>query len=463
MYSVILCGGAGTRLWPLSRKNFAKHFLALYSDKSLLQETYLRMRGIMPKEKIFFSTGKDDLFNVFNQIKEVEKNYDKEQIIMEPVARNTAPAIALSVKFLTEKVGIDPKEPILFLPADHYIKDVEKFQKIIKNALQNVGDHIGTIGITPTKPVTGYGYIQKGKRIGSYFEVVSYKEKPDEETAKKYLNEGAYVWNSGLYLFSPETFNKELREHAPDIYAYFSKPYEEFFKDFEKVPSIAIDYALSEKSKNVVVFEGDFGWNDIGSFDSLAEIDSVKINGKHLSIDSKNIFVHTENSRLIATLGVEDLNIIETTDSILIHKRGRAEEVKRIVESLKKNNAPELEHNLVVHRPWGKYEILIGGPSHQVKRLTVYPGAKLSLQSHNHRAEHWVVVKGTAKVVNGENFLTLHENESTYISAKSKHQLSNPGKENLEIIEVQTGDYLKEDDIVRYKDEYGRLSGVAAA
>lgn len=458
MYSVILCGGSGTRLWPLSRKNYAKQFLSLYSDKSLLQETYLRMQALMPKENIFFVTNYQGVFNVFNQIKELDADYPKGNILMEPASMNTAPAIAYAVKHLTEVTKADPAEPIIFLPSDHYIGDAAAYTKLLQQATAEVGGHIGTIGVTPTKPETGYGYIKKGEKIKDFFKVLAFKEKPDRIKAEKYLASGEYVWNSGMYIFNARTFLEELEKYAVEIFALTQKPLAEFLEKFSTLPSISIDYAISEKSDNVIVFEGDFGWNDIGSFDSLAEIKLKDSNPRHLNFNSKNIYVHTDSNRLVATLGVEDLNIIETADSILVQKQGHAEDVKKIVAYLKENNLPELEHNLISYRPWGTFEILIDGKNHQVKRLTVYPGAKLSLQSHVHRAEHWVVVNGTAQVVNGDKEIILKENESTYIPAGAKHRLSNPGTVNLAIIEVQTGDYLGEDDIVRYEDVYDRAS-----
>jgi mannose-1-phosphate guanylyltransferase/mannose-6-phosphate isomerase len=456
MYSVILCGGSGTRLWPLSRKNYAKQFLSLYSDKSLLQETYLRMRALMPKENILFVTNYQGVFNVWNQIKELDADYPKNNILVEPASINTTPAIAYAVKHLTEVIKADPADPIIFLPADHYIGDVEGYLEIMRQATGEVNGHIGTIGITPTKPETGYGYIKKGEKVDGFFKVLEFKEKPDRKTAEEYLSSGEYVWNSGIYLFTPRIFNEELEKYAPEIYALTQKPLAEFLEKYPDLPKISIDYAISEKSDNVIVFEGEFGWNDIGSFDSLAEIKSGTPNPRHLNFNSKNVFVHSDSNRLVATLGVDDLNIIETVDSILVQKRGQAEDVKKIVEYLKENKLPELEHNLISYRPWGTFEILVNGQNHQVKRLTVYPGAKLSLQSHVHRAEHWVVVNGAASVVNGDKEIILNENESTYIPAGAKHRLGNAGTGNLAIIEVQTGDYLGEDDIVRYDDIYNR-------
>lgn len=456
MYSVILCGGSGTRLWPLSRKNFPKQFLKLYSDRSLLQETYERMKEIMPKEHIFFITNKENFFNVYNQVKEIDPDYDKEQIIVEPKGMNTAPAIALSVKYLVEKFKADSKAPIIFLPSDHYIKDKERYLKLVKMAMLEVGTYIGTIGITPTSPHTGFGYMKKGKKKGNYFKVEEFKEKPSRETAEKYVKSGQYVWNGGMYIFSANTFMKELSQHSPEIHKLAKEKLDKFLADFEKLPSISIDYAISEKSDNVITFEDEFGWSDIGSFECLADITNGE-NCKHVGIDSKNVYVHSESGRLVATVGVEDLIVVETRDSILIHKKGRGEDVKQVVDLLKENGLQEVEHNLLVHRPWGKFEVLIDNATYKVKKITVYSGEKLSLQAHYHRAEHWIVVKGTAKIVNGDKEIFLRENESTYIPALNTHRLENPGKTELELIEVQTGNYLEEDDIIRFEDVYNRI------
>lgn len=458
MHSIILCGGSGTRLWPLSRKNFPKQFLKLYSDHSLLQETFLRMQKVMSAQNIFLVTNSENYFNVYNQIRDIYPQVIKEQIITEPSSLNTAPAIALGMKYLTEKIKIKKDEPVIVLPADHYIAKPKVFVKIVKAAMEKVGNFIGTIGITPLAPETGFGYIKKGKKESGYFSVEAFKEKPDKETAAQYLASGQYVWNSGMYIFCAKTFANELKKHSPKLFAAFEKKYEDFVGGFGKLEAEAIDTAISEKSNKVIVFEGDFGWSDIGSFDALADVlrEKNSLQDRHILLDSKNVFVHSSTNRLVTTIGVEDLVVVENNDCILIHKRGRSEDVKKVVSYLKENKYKEIEHNIEVQRPWGKYEVLIDEKNHKVKKITVYPGATLSLQSHRRRAEHWVVVKGTAEVVNGENLLVLHENESTYIAATSKHRLSNLGKTNLEIIEVQTGDYLEEDDIIRYDDVYGR-------
>ncbi len=458
MYSVILCGGSGTRLWPLSRKSFPKQFLKLYSDKSLLQETFLRMQKVMPAENIYFITNNDNFFNVFDQIKEVYPEFKKEQIIVEPMSLNTAPAIALALKYLTEKIGAKSDEPVIILPSDHYIGKVDTFVELVKMAMKEVADNIGTIGITPTGPETGFGYIRKGEKTGSYLKALQFKEKPDRETAEKYIATGEYVWNGGIYIFNEKAFSEELQKYAPEIYAPYALGFDVLKEKFETLPSISIDFAISEKSEKVIIFEGEFGWSDIGSFDVLCEImQQENMDQKnHVRLDSKNVFIHSTTDRLIAASGVEDLIIVENDDCILVQKKGKSEDVKKVVEYLKENNCKEVDHNIMGYRPWGKYRVLVDDENHKVKKITVYPGASLSLQSHEHRAEHWVVVSGKAQVVNGENLLVLNENESTYIAAGKKHRLSNPGDKNLEIIEVQTGEYLGEDDIVRYDDVYGR-------
>jgi len=459
MHSVILCGGSGTRLWPLSRKNYPKQFLNLYSDKSLLQETFLRMRRIMPVENIHFITGKDHFFNVLNQIKEVYPKIQEKNIIIEPESKNTLPAVAYAVRYLLDNIYVEPKDPILFAPSDHYISKNDAFKKLVKKMVLATGNSIGTIGITPDKPETGYGYIKKGKQQGAFFEVSAFKEKPDRYTAVQYLSSGDFVWNSGMYLFSAETFVRELKEHEPNTYKIFEKGLDVLTKNFSKLFAIAFDRGISEKSKRIIVFEGNFGWSDVGSFDSMAEVarENNLINERHVHIDSSNVFVHSTGNRLVATIGVEDLNIIENHDSILVYKKGLGEGVKKVLQHLEENNYPEAEHNIIVHRPWGRYEVLIDSPDYKVKKLVVYPGAKLSTQSHEHRSEHWTVVSGTAKARRGEEYLMLKKDEGTFIPARTIHSIENPGKMNLEIVEVQTGDYFGEDDIVRYDDIYRRV------
>lgn len=458
MYSIILCGGSGTRLWPLSRKSLPKQFLKLYSDKSLLQETFLRMQKIMPAEKIYFITNSANHYKVLDQIREIYPNLPKGRVIIEPASLNTAPAIALAFKHLSEKENLLADEPVIFLPADHSIKKTGVFVRLIKMALQKTQDHIGTIGITPTTPETGYGYIKKGARTDSYHKVAQFKEKPDRKTAEKYIATGKYVWNSGMYVFNEKTFSQELQKYAPKIFTAYSKNLAAFEQQFKKLPSISIDFAVSEKSQKVIVFEGDFGWSDIGSFDAMSDIVSAKNipQKNHLLLNSKNVFIHSASNHLVVANDVDDLIVIENDDCILIQKKGSSDNVKKVVDYLKKHKRKEIDHHIMGYRPWGKYKVLVDTENHKVKKLIVSPGASLSLQSHIHRAEHWIVVRGEALVVNGKQKIRLQENESTYIPAKCKHQLSNPGKTELEVIEVQTGDYFGEDDIIRF-GEYSHI------
>ncbi|MBL7058273.1 mannose-1-phosphate guanylyltransferase/mannose-6-phosphate isomerase [Patescibacteria group bacterium] len=454
MHSIILCGGSGTRLWPLSRKNYPKQFLKLYSDKSLLQETFIRINSLIHANNIYFVTNKENYFNVFNQIRDIYYNFPKDNILVEPISLNTAPAISLAIKFLTEIKHIPPHEPIIALPSDHCIRNNNKYIDLLQIAISELSDKIGTIGITPTKPETEYGYIKKGQKNKNHFIVEAFKEKPDKLKAEEYMLSGDYVWNAGMYIFNAKSYIQEINKHCPEIFNLLKTTYSNFKENFGSLTNISIDYAITEKSERAIVFEGDFGWTDIGSFDALADI--TKNNEKLITHNSKNIFAHSENNRLIAAVGVEDLIIIETNDSILIQKKGESSQVKEVVNKLKEKNIKELEHNLIVHRPWGKFEILMNGEKHKAKKITVYPNEKLSLQAHYHRAEHWIVVSGVAKIINGEKEETLKENESTFIPAYTRHRLENPGKINLEIIEVQTGDYLEEDDIIRYDDIYDR-------
>jgi mannose-1-phosphate guanylyltransferase/mannose-6-phosphate isomerase len=410
------------------------------------------MRDTTDVSKIFLVTNEDNFFNVYNQIREMDNEFSKEQILIEPVSLNTAPAITYAVKYLVEDAGIDPEEPILMLPSDHYIGDKEKFSQVVKNASSEVGSSIGTIGITPTRPDTGFGYIKKGKRSNGFYQVEDFKEKPDAETADKYFRSGEYVWNSGIYIFNVKSFARELRKNAPDIFALLKQDFTTFVNNFHSLPEISIDRAISERSDRIVVFEGDFKWNDIGSFDRLAEIPGNRHNrSKHIGHNSKNVFTFSMNDRLITTSGVEDLIVVDNLDSILIQKKGKSEDVKNVVEHLKNCKQKELYHSLVVHESWGRYEVLIDSSELKVRRVVVYPGSGIGVHFHYHRAEHWIITRGTASIVKNGERVVLNENESTFIPALAEHSLENIGKTELEIIEVMTGRYLKEDDVLDHK------------
>lgn len=440
MYSVILCGGLGKRLWPLSRDNFPKQFLKLYSKYSLLQETFLRMRKITEIDKIFFVTNQENYFNVLQHIKELEPDFNENQVLVEPRSLNTAPAIALAIKYLVEKFKVNLDTPIFFLPSDHHIKNEKVFLNLVKKAAQELGDHIGTIGITPTKAETGFGYIKKGQALKSHFKALEFKEKPNKALAKKYLKSGKYVWNAGIYFFNARTFFEEISKYAPQISKILEQNLKNFIKIFPTLPKISIDFALSEKSKKVIVFEGDFGWSDIGSFDGFFDLAKAKKknNKKHININSKNISIHSESDNVIATIGVDDLIIIENKDSILIKRKDQSAEVKKIVEYLKEKKIKELNHDLPKTNSWGSFEVLKKEDNYSLKKIIVYPGEKIKFKINNKSAKNWTVVCGTARVLNHEKEILLCENESFYIPLRAKHSLENPGEINLEIIEIQT-------------------------
>lgn len=343
MYAIILCGGSGTRLWPLSRRNYPKQFLRLYSDYSLLQETYLRMRKIVAKENILLVTNEPGYPNVLLQIQAIEPGFEPAQILIEPKSLNTAPALAAAVKYLLDCRGAKQEEKIVFVPADHFIRDTEEYVALLETAFREIGDRLGTIGIEPTKPETGYGYIRKGEPAANHFTVAEFCEKPPLDQAKAYLASGDYLWNSGMYLFTAGTFLEEIEKYAPEIFALLDKDWESFLDGFQALPAISIDNAVSEKSDRVIVFPGNFGWSDIGSFDSLAELGTSGFMTRHIGIDCKDVYVHSENDRLIATIGLEDIVVVEAGDSILVYKRGRAEAVKQIVEKLKEGEAKEID------------------------------------------------------------------------------------------------------------------------
>jgi len=468
MKFVILAGGSGTRLWPLSRKSFPKQFLKLNENKSLLQKTVERFLKVVSSEDIIIMTNKDYKFLVFAELKNSSFNIPEKNIILEPDIKNTAPAIALAMKFALEKLKVSQEDVLFVSPSDHIIKPEDEFLKYLKKAeiLAKKG-YIVTFGIKPDKPETGYGYI-KAKNdkqndelldLGAFL-VEKFTEKPDLKIAKKYLSEGNYFWNSGMFCFSIKTMKEEFAKFEPEIAKIFDLNFEETVKNFSKLPEISIDYAVMEKTNKAVVLPLDIYWNDIGSWNAVYEAldkdeaQNVKI-GEIISIDTKNSLI-LSNKRLVVACGVEDLAIIDTDDAILIIKKDMSQKVRDIVNLLKKNKHPSVLEHKTVFRPWGSYTVLEEGPRYKIKKVVVNPGAKLSLQMHYHRSEHWIVVKGTAKVTIGNKESFLHENESVFVPPTTLHRLENPEKIPLEIIEVQSGEYLEEDDIVRFDDIYGR-------
>ncbi len=466
MIPIILSGGSGTRLWPLSRPLYPKQFLSLHSEKTLFQETVTRLKQLELSDPIVVCN-EEHRFIVAENMQSI--GYKAQDIILEPVGRNTAPAIAAAALVALQ----NNKDPILMvLPADHIIKDIEALAAAtnIAKSLAEKG-HMVTFGITPTEPHTGYGYIKLGKNLkAGANEISAFTEKPDLKTAQDFIESKDYLWNSGMFCFKASRYLAELEKHQPELLKHVKNAIKNTKKDldfnrlpqedFEKCPSISIDYAVMEHTKKGSVVALDAQWSDIGSWDSVWKVsekddkDNV-CKGDVLVEDSHKNFIYAQD-KLISVLGVEDLIIIDTQDALLVANKNKVQDIKKIVDRLQASNRSEAKHHRTVYRPWGHYDSICHGERDQVKRISVKPGAKLSLQKHHHRSEHWVVVKGTAKVTKGEETLLLTENESVYLPLGVVHALENPGKIPLEIIEVQTGAYLGEDDIVRLEDRYGR-------
>jgi len=464
---VILSGGAGTRLWPLSRELYPKQLLALTGQRTMIQDTALRLKGLEAAAPIIVCNDAHR-FLVAEQMRQISQ--EPRAIVLEPCGRNTAPAIALAA--LAALKGSDNADPVLLvLPADHVIRDVPAFQQaaLAAQAAAEEG-RLVTFGVVPHAPETGYGYIKRGAPLGSVYRIEQFVEKPDAERAGQFLASGAYYWNSGMFVFRARRYLEELERFAPAIASAARKAYEGARADldftrldakaFEACPSDSIDYAVMEKTADAVVVPLDAGWSDVGSWASLHAASACDSNGNVaigdvLVEDSTNCYLYSE-SRLVAAVGLEDHVVVETKDAVLVAPKNRVQDVKSLVGKLKELGRYEHSLHREVFRPWGSYDSLENGHRFQVKRLTVKPGAQLSLQMHHHRAEHWVVVSGTARITRGDETFILEENQSTYIPIGVKHRIENPGRIPLHIIEVQSGSYLGEDDIVRFEDQYGR-------
>jgi len=463
MKAVILAGGSGTRLWPVSRYGLPKQFIKLNGGKSLLCQTVERLAAVVPLHDIFVITNEDYRFHVQADLRSVSPAIEN-NVILEPVGRNTAPAIALVMRYFLEKLKCSRDEVIFICPSDHIIEPVEKFARYAKQAETAAkAGAIVTFGIKPSRPETGYGYIKKGGKAagnGGVYKVEKFAEKPDLKTAGKYLADGNYYWNSGMFSFTIATMLAEFKAYAPEISRRMPATLAKMTADFKNMPSISIDYAVMEKSKRAAVLPIDILWSDVGSWDSLPEVippdsdGNVKV-GDVLTLDTKKTIVMGEK-RLISTIGLKDLIIIDTSDALLIVKRGQAQRVKEVVDMLKERKRKEVVEHLTTYRPWGSYTVLEEGSRYKIKRIMVKPSQKLSHQLHYHRSEHWIIVKGTARVTIGKTTSLVHENESTYVPKSTTHRLENPGKVPLEMIEVQNGEYVGEDDIVRFNDIYGR-------
>lgn len=464
MIPVILSGGSGTRLWPLSRSQYPKQFLPLVSDKTMIQETYCRLQGLGGLQAPIAVCNEDHRFMVAEQLREV--NAAPQAIILEPFGRNTAPAVALAALAAADDAVL------LVLPSDHVILDVAVFQQAALQAcaLAQQGNLV-TFGIVPTHAETGYGYIKRSANLenGAY-QVAAFVEKPDLATAQAYVSDGSYLWNSGMFAFKASVFLQELGKFNPEMLAVCQEAYASAQIDvdfvrlkqeiFRACPSDSIDYAVMEKTEKAMVIPLDAGWNDVGSWSALWDVtekDSCgnAIRGDVLTVDTHNSFIHAEN-KLVAAIGVDNFVIVETDDAVMIAPKDRVQDVKLLVDELKRAQRPEAEMHRKVYRPWGHYDSVDNGERHKTKRIVVKPGAKLSVQMHHHRAEHWVVVKGTALVSKGDETMLLTENQSTFIPLGIVHRLENPGVIPLEMVEVQSGSYLGEDDIVRFSDHYGR-------
>jgi mannose-1-phosphate guanylyltransferase/mannose-6-phosphate isomerase len=462
---VLLSGGSGTRLWPLSREAHPKQFLPLLGEHSLLQATWLRVRDLPGVGAPLVVANEEHRFMVAEQLHSLGAR--PEALILEPVGRNTAPAIAAAA-LRAMQGGTDPI--LLVLPSDHVIRDEAGFRAAVLRALPAAeGGSLVTFGIVPSAPETGYGYIQAASGQGVRA-VERFVEKPDLATATEYLASGDYFWNSGMFLFRASRYLDELELFAPGMLAHCrtalagAKSDNDFLRldraAFEACPSDSIDYAVMEKTAHAVVLPIDVGWNDVGSWSALKEIseqdgDGNAQRGDVLAIDTRNTLAWSER-RLVALIGLDDMIVVDTDDALLVAHRDRVQDVKQVVARLKGDRRPHARLHRKVYRPWGSYDGIESGPGFQVKRITVKPGASLSLQMHHHRAEHWIIVSGNARVTCDERVFDLHANQSTFIPLGSKHRLENMGTDPLELIEVQSGDYLGEDDIVRFEDIYGR-------
>ena len=466
---VILSGGAGTRLWPLSRELHPKQLLALTSERTMLQETVARLVGLADLSAPVVVCNEAHRFLVAEQLRQLDVT--SAAIVLEPTGRNTAPAIALAAHVAIAAAGEDVM--LLVLPADHVITHIAAFHAAVAVAIRAAAaGKLVTFGIVPDKPETGYGYIRRGSGSDGVFSIDQFVEKPDLARAQQFLADGGYLWNSGMFLFRARSYLGELERFAADIAAVCAKASAKATRDldftridaaiFGSCRSDSVDFAVMEKTAHAVVVPLDAGWNDVGSWAALQDAltpdaQGNVVKGDVLTEDTIGCFLHSE-SRLVAAVGLRDHVVVETKDAVLVTPKHRVQDVKKLVEMLKAQGRYEHSLHREVSRPWGSYDSIENGERFQVKRLQVKPGASLSLQLHHHRAEHWIVVSGTARVTRNEEVFLLEENQSTYIPVGARHRIENPGKIPLQIIEVQSGSYLGEDDIVRFEDHYGRDS-----
>lgn len=453
MKIIILAGGGGTRLFPLSRDCYPKQFLHVIGNKSLLAQTIERFLGLVEAKDIIVVTNEKYVFHVQAELKMI--NAEEAHIITEPIGKNTAPAIALAQSYCQDILKCDEDEILFVSPSDHLIKPIKNFQTLIKNAQDTVSrGKVITLGIKPNKAETGYGYIEVEESNTNIKKVISFKEKPDLITAQKYIASGNYYWNGGMFMFSITTIQEEFAKYMPEIASIVQKGYQYTVNNFSQMPDISIDYAVAEKSQKMMMIPLDgIYWNDIGSFDAIAEVMADKDNnvfkGDILTENCTDTMIIGDN-RLITGIDLENLMIIDTPDALLVAKKGESQKVKNIVAKLKYNKRKEAKENVTMYRSWGKYTLLTENEGYRVRKIEMNPGAELTMQMHYHRSEHWTVISGTGKTIIDGVERIFTENQSTYIPMGVKHKLSNPGKIPLIIIEVQSGKYINEDDIVVY-------------
>ena len=461
MKSIIMAGGSGTRLWPYSRKSFPKQFLSLIGEESFIGGTGRRLAYVSNENDVYVVAGTRYRFNIKNHLSRAFGSEFK-NLILEPSKRNTAPAIALTMKYFLEKENCSEDEVLFFNTADHIISPLESFKKIVLDAIPHASTHIVTFGIIPDKPETGYGYIETGKeKSNSIYTVKRFVEKPDLKTAQSYLADGHYVWNSGMFLFSIKVMLEAFKKFVPELYTLVKEwSYDEALKRYDSLENTSVDYAVMEKTKNILCARTDIEWNDIGSWDSLYEVLPKDKNGNAILGDAELIDTHdsliVSQNKLISVIGMKDTAIVSTPDATLISDRAQCQNVKEMVSLLENKKRPEAVDHVTTYRPWGSYTVLESGERYKIKRIVVNIGERLSLQRHQHRSEHWVVIKGSALVEIDGKEIRLNENESCYVPRYTMHRLSNPGHIPLEIIEVQNGEYVGEDDIERFEDNYGR-------
>lgn len=459
MKVIILAGGGGTRLFPLSRTCFPKQFMKIDAERSLLVQTLERFRQLADPDEMIIVTNREYLHHVRSEL--AVCNLNGVHVLLEPQGRNTAPAIALAASYCRDELGCSSDEVMLVAPSDHIIRDNELLVKAVRAAEVLAGQQqIVTFGIKPDKPETGYGYIESGEELQGGWRVRSFKEKPDLATAEQYLADGSYFWNSGMFAFTLSCIIDELKRHQPQIAKLMEMGYQKTVERFDEMPSISLDYAVAEKSQRIAVVPLQAYWNDIGSWDAIYEVldkdeNGNAVQGDCLTLDCSNMLM-LGGSRLIAGIGLEDVLVVETDDVIVVAKKGESQKVKELVGELRRRGRREADEHTTMYRPWGHYQVLGEGPGYKMKKISVKPGASLSLQLHYHRTEHWIVIGGTAKVTLADEIRMVHENESVFIPMSTRHRLENPGRIPLEIIEVQNGRYLEEDDIIRFDDEYGR-------